>query len=156
MLLTRRYADAARLLQRALATPDLSKEAQGTYYQMLGFSQQLAGEPEATRRTYQKAIVVLRQVPESPGPLDILALAQAGLGNKDAALASARRAIALLPASRDAYEGPIGEYFLAVVQAQAGEKARAIAMLRRLLAMPPGSLVSGLFLTPALLRLNPV
>ena len=155
-LLKRRYTDAIRVLQKALVTKPLQTGSRGYYYQQLGFVEQLAGDRAASQRAYRKAIAVLQEPPEWPPMLGVLALAQAGLGKKNAALASAQRAITLQRAAPDAYGNPICKYFLAAVQVQVGEQEQAIATLQQLLAAPPGSDVWGLFLTPALLRINPV
>ncbi len=155
MLFSQRHAEAIRLLKAALGQKKIvSKPSQGIYYEMLGYAEQLSGDHEAAHRAYSRALEALQQVSESPGVVYARAMAQAGLGQKTAALASARRLMALLPASRDAFIGPMGEFYLAVIQAKVGEKSRAIATLKHLLAMPPGSAVSA-SLTPALLRIDP-
>jgi hypothetical protein len=76
--------------------------------------------------------------------------AYALLGNKQAALKAAERAVALLPRAKNAVTGPRIEDNLAVVEAIVGEKSRAIATLRRLLVTPYDEPI-----TPALLRLDP-
>ena len=149
-----RYTDAVNLLKKALKAPNLSREIRGAYYQYLGFAERLTGDSEAARHSDEQAIVTLKQAPDSPPKFGMLALAQAGLRQGDAALASGRRSMELIPATQDHFQGPIGEYFFAVVEAQVGENAQAIAMLKKLLGAPPGSNVCE-FLTPALLRLNP-
>ncbi len=154
-LLIQRHAETIRLLKTALVQKKiLYKPSQGIYYEMLGYAEQLSGDQEAAHRAYSRAMDVLQQVSESPGVVYARAMAQAGLGQKAAALASAHRLMALLPPSRDAFIGPMGEFYLAVIQAKVGEKSRAIATLKHLLAMPPGSVVAA-SLTPALLRLDP-
>jgi hypothetical protein len=72
------------------------------------------------------------------------------LGQKDAAIKEAERAIALLPSGKDAVAGPKGEETLASVEALVGDKDRAIPRLQRLLEIPYSDC-----LTPALLRLQP-
>ena len=155
-LWTHRYPDAIRLLQGALAGgKQLSETARGYYYQLLGFSEQLAGDQNAARRAYLQSIAALQLAPrKSPLVLVRRALAQAGLGSKADALASIQQAKVSTPARYDAFMRPILDVFLAEVQAQLGERPRAIATLRRLLAAPPGSNGS-LLLTPAVLRLDP-
>jgi hypothetical protein len=73
------------------------------------------------------------------------------LGNKAAALADARRAVELLPASKDAWIGSENEEALARIEARFGDKENAIAAVQHLLAisygLPP--------ITPATLRLDP-
>ena len=155
VIFLQRHAEAIRLLKVALGQEKMvSKPSQGIYYEMLGYAEQLSGDHEAAHRAYSRALEALQQVSESPAVVYARAMAQAGLGQKTAALASARRLMALLPASRDAFIGPMGEFYLAVIQAKVGDKSRAITTLKHLLTMPPGSAVSA-SLTPALLRIDP-
>ena len=72
------------------------------------------------------------------------------LGEKDAAIKEAERAITLLPSAKDAVEGPTFEEQLAFVEALVGDKNRAISTLQHLLEIPYNDCV-----TPALLRLDP-
>jgi hypothetical protein len=72
------------------------------------------------------------------------------LGQKDAAIKEAERAITLLPSGKDAVDGPKAEENLASVEAIVDDKNRAIPRLQRLLAIPYSNC-----LTPALLRLDP-
>ena len=60
----------------------------------------------------------------------------------------ARRAVELLPISKDAFFGPTIEAELAAVEARVGEKAAAIERIAHLLSIPYE-------LSPALLRLDP-
>jgi hypothetical protein len=79
-----------------------------------------------------------------------------GLGDKAAALALSEQAIAENPIEKDAIGGPIPIEILARV-ARMGEPDRAIAALQKLLSIPyAGALGSGMPLTPALLRLDPM
>jgi hypothetical protein len=80
-----------------------------------------------------------------------------GLGDKATALALAEQAIAANPIEKDAVDGPEPIEILARVAAQVGEPDRAIAALQKLLSIPyEGPLASGMRLTPALLRLDPM
>lgn len=155
-LWTRRYPDAIRLLRETLASGErLSPTTRGYYYQLLGFSEQLAGNHDAARRAYMQAITVLRTAPgKSPLVLVRRALAQAGLGRKAAALASIRQSKTSTPGKYDDFESPLLDVFLAEVQTQLDEPSQAIATLRGVLAMPLGSNAS-LLVTPASLRLDP-
>jgi hypothetical protein len=89
--------------------------------------------------------------PDDPNLAQEFATTEAGLGHRDEALASARRAIALLPATRDAYVGPFFEETLARLQARFGERDAALAAIRHLLATNYGDPP----LTPAILRVDP-
>jgi tetratricopeptide (TPR) repeat protein len=84
-----------------------------------------------------------------------LGFVHAALGDKEAAVRAAQKAIALRPASVDAVSGAAFEEGLTRIRAQAGEADAAIADLRRLLKtnyVGPEQTP----LTPALLRLDPV
>ena len=72
------------------------------------------------------------------------------LGQKDAAIKEAERAITLLPSGKDAVDGPTVEENLAFVEVLVGDKNRAIPRLQHLLEIPYNNC-----LTPALLRLHP-
>jgi hypothetical protein len=86
-----------------------------------------------------------------------LALTNAGLGNKTAALALAERAMTAVPIEKDALAGTRPVETLARVAAKLGEGDRAIAALQKLLSIPgQGALAEFVPLTPALLRLDPM
>ena len=78
----------------------------------------------------------------------ILARAFAGLGRKEDALRESRRAVELLPISKDAFGGPGVEISRAQVEARVGEKDSAVERTRYLLSIP-------CYLSPALLRIDP-
>jgi TolB-like protein/Tfp pilus assembly protein PilF len=80
-----------------------------------------------------------------------LALVYAGLGQKEAALESGRRATENLPVSRDVIIG--GSYLtqLAMAEAQVGEKQSAVNHIEQLLAVPAGHAISR-----ASLRVDPM
>ena len=84
-----------------------------------------------------------------------LALTNMGLGDKAAALAFAKRAIAANPLEEDAVSGPSPIETLARVAAQMGEPDRAIAALQKLLSVPAVTDTVAP-ITPALLRLDPM
>jgi hypothetical protein len=63
----------------------------------------------------------------------------------------------MIPIEKDALYGPYPIEILARVAGQMGEPDRAIAALQKLLSIPSGSaLASGMPVTPALLRLDPM
>jgi serine/threonine-protein kinase len=75
-----------------------------------------------------------------------LGLADAGLGSKDEALREGRRAVELMPPSRDAISGSGMLVWLAVIEARVGERDAAFEHLRQALALPSGVSVSAAFL----------
>ncbi len=92
----------------------------------------------------------MKKDPDNPPFATALSLIHAVLGEKDAAIKEAERAVTLLPSAKDAVDGPSYEENLAFAEAMAGEKDRAIPRLRHLLEIPYSDR-----LTPALLRLDP-
>jgi len=127
----------------------------------LGWAQQVAGDHVAAEETWRQAHSelesLLKQQPENHSPFGILALTNAGLGDKSAALALSELAMAALPIEKDAIIGHAPIEILARVAAQVGEPDRAITALQKLLSVPyAGPLAEDLPLTPALLRLDPM
>ncbi len=122
---------------------------------VLGDALSLAGDSEGAKQAYLLAkagLETLRQEqPESPFVAINLAFTEAGLGNKEAALREAERAVSLLPASKDPVFGPGMEEALAAVEAKVGESERAITRIERLLTTPYGAFP----LSQASLRLDP-
>jgi len=78
------------------------------------------------------------------------------MGEKDAALTEAERAVMVLPRAKDAVKGASSEENLAFIQTIFGENKRAISTLGELLQTPYSSWLYGPApITPALLRLDP-
>jgi hypothetical protein len=88
--------------------------------------------------------------PDNSNFPEVLSVVRAVLGQKDAAIKEAERAITLLPSGKDAVAGPKDEEILASVEVLVGDKNRGIPRLQRLLEIPYHNC-----LTPALLRLQP-
>ena len=117
-------------------------------------AQECAGDIAGARATAQQMLPPIEKfsqnAPNSPPIAAGLSLVYAFLGDKDAAIKQADRAITLLPSAKDAVEGPTFEEQLAFVEALVGDKNRAISTLQHLLDIPYHDCV-----TPALLRLDP-
>ncbi len=79
-----------------------------------------------------------------------LGLAAAGLGLKEEAITEGRRAVEMLPITRDAFAGPEYLAYLAQLHVSVGENAQAIDLLQQLMSIP-----AGLSMSPAMLRLDP-
>jgi len=78
----------------------------------------------------------LQLKPEDPRTLAVLAQVDAGLGKKDLALREAKRAVELMPISRDAYDAPLVQQGLAQVYAWTGDKEAALQIVERLVSIP--------------------
>jgi len=129
--LLQRYGTALTAIDAELARADRRRSDDGYLLFLRGELQRHAGDSKAARNSYQEARTNLAaQVRNAPGnywlPIT-LAQVEAGLGNKAEAMDQARRAIALLPASTDAYFGPNFEEVQARVQARFGQRDEAIA-----------------------------
>jgi tetratricopeptide (TPR) repeat protein len=110
------------------------------------------GDAMGSRKEYEAACLALEaEVEKNPGrgpQRVLLARAYAGLGRKEDALREARRAVELLPVSKDAFFGSDVEIYRAEVEGRVGETDAAIEHIRRLLSIPS-------LLSPALLRIDP-
>jgi TolB-like protein/Tfp pilus assembly protein PilF len=127
----------------------------------LGWAQEVAGDRSAAQESWQQARSelesFLKEQPDNYSLIGDLALTMASLGDKAAAFALSERAKAAIPIEKDAIEGPIPIEILARVAACMGDRDRAITALQKLLSVPyDGALASGVPLTPALLRMDPM
>jgi tetratricopeptide (TPR) repeat protein len=160
--LERRPAQIVPALQEVIATPDPAAGYQnGELRFWLGWAQELSGEHDVAVETWRRAQSQLeslvKQQPENYRLIGNLALVNMGLGNKDAALELAERAMATIPVEKDAYAGGGPIEIFARVAARMGEPDRAIAALEKIIALPyEGAMASNLPITPALLRVDPM
>src|SRR6266481_5776658 len=155
LMLERQCDEAIRLIQSRVAeSRDLSDLERLFNSFFLVFAQECAGDIAGARATAQQLLPALETLskkdPDNPPFATALSLIHAELGEKDAAIKEAERAITLLPSAKDAVDGPTFEENLAFVEAMVGDKSRAIPRLQRLLEIPYSNC-----LTPALLRLDP-
>jgi TolB-like protein len=147
-------------LFRDFSAPSNSLPARLQSYIVCGLAEleRLSGEAEAARADYTQARALieakLKEQPDNPWLISVLAQACAGLGEGDVALREADHAVNLVKSSRDASAVPFHEEIRARIQARLGEVNAATANLEHLLRTP----YRGAFgppLTPALLRLDP-
>ena len=110
------------------------------------------GELEAAERAFAAAqrLVEADQTEwrDDAKTMVMLGMLQAMRGQKDEAVRSGRRAVELLPISKDAYDGPLMATKLAVIYAQVGEVDRAIELLIDLVKMPNGPTAGTLRVEP--------
>jgi len=115
----------------------------------------LKGETQPAREAFLEAKKNLEGMLSNPRALadtqSYLGLAYAGLGEKEEALAWARRATETLPVSRDMMVGGFYLTQLAMTEAQVGESKLALDHIEQLLALPTGHAISR-----ASLRLDPI
>jgi TolB-like protein/Tfp pilus assembly protein PilF len=122
-------------------------------YFPLGIAHKALGDDAAARTAFLKAKNILEeQVKQKPDDADLrvqFAKLLAWLGEKDAAVAEAQRAIDLRPESKDAFEGPQVAEQVAQVYTILGDNARAIELLDELLSRPSEVTSQSLKLDPA-------
>jgi len=90
----------------------------------------------AFAKTREILVERLKQKPDHPRTLAVLAQVDAGLGKKEEALREAKHAVELMPTTRDAYDAPLVLQGLAQVYAWTGEKDLAIKTLEQILTAP--------------------
>jgi TolB-like protein/class 3 adenylate cyclase/Tfp pilus assembly protein PilF len=98
----------------------------------------LAGARAAFSAARPQQEQVVRADPNDASKLCVLGLVDAGLGEKEAALREGRRAVDLLPVTKDALNGAEILYFYAVICAWTGERDLAIQQLEILAKIPAG------------------
>jgi TolB-like protein len=155
LFLERHFDEAIRLIHNRLTEyrdlPDFERLFNPFF---LLLAQEYAGDIVGARATAQQMLgpleTLCRKDPDNPNFAYALSLTRAVLGQKDAAIKEAERAITLLPSGKDAVVGPRAEENLAFVEVLVGDKNRVIPRLQRLLEIPYTD-----SLTPALLRLHP-
>jgi serine/threonine-protein kinase len=162
-ILKRQPAPMIRRLTEILASPDRSLGyINGELYFWLGWAQEVAGDKVAAQQSWRQARTELESfLNKQPDNISIIAgltWTNLGLGDSSAALALAERAAAAFPLEKDAINGSNALDIVARCAALRGDHDRAIHVLRKLLSIPhiPGALASGVPLTPALLRLDPM
>ena len=89
----------------------------------------------AARAQQEEAV---RTAPDDASKLCYLGLIDASLGRKEDALREGRRAVELLPSTKDALNGTEVLYFYAVICAWTGERDQAIQQLQTLARLPAG------------------
>ena len=149
----RRFEELSGLLRQSLTDDDQAlsgPDLQNLVY--LGYAQKWSGQAQAARTSFERAVQVLGASPDAMEHTEIvgyatLALAYAGLGERDQALAAAAQGVEHNRA--DAIKGVFAQIAQAQVQAQLGNADAAIELLPHLLQVPVG-------LNPAQLALDPV
>jgi TolB-like protein/Tfp pilus assembly protein PilF len=159
-ILERRPGEVIPRVKEILAKPDQALGYHnGELRLWLGWAQEATGDHGAAQESWRRARgelePFLKEQPANYQLLGDLALTDMGLGDKASAFKMIERAMALIPIEKDPFDGPQVIEILARVAAQTGETDRAIAALQKLLSIPYNS-PSGVPLTPALLRLDPM
>jgi len=146
----RRFDTGIEVITNSLQTVPSNTEADGLSTLLLiqlGHFQDWLGRHEEARVDFTKALSDLEHFSDQTGLENFRALAYAGLGQKDQALAEVERA--LKRDENNAVDKPALETTRAQIQAQFGERDAALAALPHLLEVPSG-------LTRAELKFYPV
>jgi TolB-like protein/Flp pilus assembly protein TadD len=150
----RKFAEALAVVQKfpgeTLTTYNTAPEPKAFLEGSIHF---LEGDKPRAQIEFEQARVVseqlLRDAPEDPARHAQHGLILAALGQKAEAIAEGKRAVELLPESRDAFDGPQFTASLAQIYAWTGETDEAFRLLDHLLSVPNGIAVSILKLDPA-------
>jgi tetratricopeptide (TPR) repeat protein len=150
--LEREYSPALEILR---ADPESGSDSQFRFipralwradiHRFMGKAREATVDYDSARVEMER---LLKDNPEDPRFHASLGRALAGLGRSDEAIEHARRAVEILPMSREAYRGAYLLESFAATYALVGENEKAVALLEELLAVPSQ-------LSPALLRLDP-
>jgi TolB-like protein/Tfp pilus assembly protein PilF len=149
LMLQRKFHDAVAILKQLPAdvrSDDKPKEyLEGALYTFVNDKEHARSAFQRARSTLEKAI---QQGSDDASRHIVLGMVLAGLGEKDAAIAEGKRAVALLPETQDALDGPKMTLMLAQIYAWTGENDAALELLERSLITPAGVTVSSLKLDP--------
>jgi TolB-like protein/Tfp pilus assembly protein PilF/tRNA A-37 threonylcarbamoyl transferase component Bud32 len=119
-----------------------------------GLAARLRGDEPAARAAFTNARKELEQIvrnqPDYPEALCALGVVDGALGNKEDAIREGRRAVELIPVSKNAIDGAMLIQYLAVIYAWTGDKDRAIEQLTERAKFPVAGMSYGD------LRLNPL
>ncbi len=105
-----------------------------------GFVARAQGDTATAQKAFSKARAeserIVREQPNFGEALSVLGLSEAALGEKEKAIEHGKRAVELVPSTKDAINGPLLIEYLSLIYSWTGEKDRALAELKRAAAMP--------------------
>jgi TolB-like protein/Tfp pilus assembly protein PilF len=151
----RRFNDAIDVVERkinSLAPNQPLDSFAKAFLVQAGQCQEWLGQHDAARQTFERAVREIKPTPDTAvrpdanGTPNTLALAYAGLGDKDKALRQAAQAVK--DYDGDAVDQPSAEVVLAQIQTRFGDIDSAIAALLHLLEVPAGTTVADLKFNP--------
>ena len=154
LMLQRKFPEGIELLRQfsgeILATDSTAPNPKAFLEGMLYYYEGDKGRAKAAlERARTMAEHLIRESPNDAGRHAVLGQILALLGQKEAAIASGKHAVELLPESQDAFDGPQITTRLAEIYALVGEYDEAFRLLDHLLDTPNG-------ITVPLLKLDPV
>ena len=152
-LFQRRYAEAVQAAE-SLKDETLAKDPEGLMgkYGTLGIAKKMLGDEAGAREAFLKAKghaeKFVADAPNEAKRHNHLAECLAWLGEKEAAIAEAKRATELLPESVDAFDGPVCTQTLAEIYVIVGEFDQALPIVDGLLSRPTQVTVAQLKVNP--------
>jgi serine/threonine-protein kinase len=141
-MIDRNYSEARRILAASpradFQDVDFSFYFPRAWYE--GLIARAEGDKTTTIAAFKTARAILesrlKNKPDDPRTLAVLAQIDANLGKRDLALGEAQKAVALMPVSKDAYDGPLVLQGLAQVYTWSGDQDRAVDEVQTLIGMP--------------------
>jgi TolB-like protein/Flp pilus assembly protein TadD/class 3 adenylate cyclase len=154
LVLQRKFAEALAAVQKfpgetlitETTAPAPKSFLEGTIYSLQGDKPKAQAEFERARVVSEK---LLHEAPEDAARHAQHGLILAALGQKREAISEGKKAVELLPESRDAFDGPRLTASLAEIYARTGESDEAFRLLDHLLSVPNGLVVPVLKLDPS-------
>jgi serine/threonine-protein kinase len=141
LALCERDGAAARQVLAAISSDgseDLGTQYPKAWYE--GVVARALGDSDGARAAFTLARAAVektvREQPTYAQPLSLLGMIDAGLGHKEDAIREGRRAVELLPVSKDALSGPALVENLALIYAWTGEKEQACKQLAVVTSIP--------------------
>jgi tetratricopeptide (TPR) repeat protein len=154
-LYERKFKEATDFMQRRIQALPANEPADAwvrLFMVQAAFCHEWLGQQEEARKLFERVVQETKPTPETivkpeaNGLPSTLALAYAGLGEKEKALQQATQAVK--DYETDAVNKPGAEIVLAQIQARFGQTDAAIAALPHLLQVPAGLTVANLNLDP--------
>src|SRR6188472_250415 len=149
LMLQRKFDEAMAILKQLpgdVRSDDKPKEyLEGALYTFVNDKEHARSAFQRARSILEKAI---QEGSDDASRHMMLGIVLAGLGEKNAAIVEGKRAMMLLPESRDALDGPKMTLALAQIYAWTGENDAALELLEHSLITPAGVTVSTLKLNP--------
>jgi TolB-like protein len=152
-LVQRRFAEALKAAE-SLQDEALAKDPEGLMgkYGTIGIAKKMLGDEAGGREAFLKAKGFAEKwVADAPNEAKRhgrLAECLAWLGEKEAAIAEAKRGTELLPESVDAFDGPACTQTLAEIYVIVGEYDKALPLMDSLLSRPAQVTVAQLKISP--------
>jgi TolB-like protein/Tfp pilus assembly protein PilF len=152
-LMQRKYAEALQAVER-LTDEALAKDPEALMgkYGTAGIAKKLLGDEAGAREAFLKAKGYAEQwvagAPNEAKRHGRLAECLAWLGEKEAAIAEAKRGTELLPESVDAFDGPVCTQTLAEIYVIVGEYDKTLAIVDGLLSRPGQMTIAQLKMSP--------